>query len=72
MFENGVYEDEDTPLEMTNEPKLLIHNRNEIPLFLGPDSRVATVKSSNKNEIKEVVIPLQVTNLKCFKMSFFI
>ena len=60
MFENGVYEDEDTPLEMSNEPKLLIHNRNEIPLFLGPDSRIATVKSEYSYGINEVFVPLQV------------
>ncbi len=44
MYANGVYEDEDTPIDVINEPKILIHNKNEIPLFLGPDTRVASVK----------------------------
>ena len=60
MFENGVYENEDTPIEIINEPKLLIHKRNEIPLFLVSDSSQATVKSESTYGINEVFIPLQV------------
>ena len=60
MFENGVYENEDTPIEIINEPKLLIHKRNEIPLFLVPDSSQAAVKSVWTNGINEVFVPLQV------------
>ena len=60
MFENGVYENEETPMEMMNEPKLLIHQRNEIPLFLVPDSSQATVQSESIDGINEVFVPLQV------------
>ncbi len=61
MYANGGYEDEDTPIEVINEPKILIHNKNEIPLFLGPDTRVATVKRKRIiNGVGEVFIPLQV------------
>ena len=66
MYNNGLDEDVKTPLEMMNEPKLLIHHRNEIPLFLGPDSSIATVKSKRTLGIKEVFVPLQVSKLtKC-------
>ena len=61
MYNNGLDEDVKTPLEMMNEPKLLIHHRNEIPLFLGPDSSIATVKSENSYGINEVFVPLQVS-----------
>ena len=61
MYANGGYEDQDTPIEVINEPKILIHNKNEIPLFFGPDTRVATVKRIKIiNGVGEVFVPLQV------------
>ncbi len=61
MFNNGLDEDVKTPIEIINEPKFIVHDRNEIPLFLGPESNIATVKSANSYGINEVFVPLHVS-----------
>ena len=59
-----LYENEDTPLDGFEQPKLLIHNKNEIPQFLGPYKKYFTVgmleKGYYREYVGEVKIPLEV------------
>ena len=58
---SGTPERRDTPVDGLNQPKLLIHTKNEIPLFLGPNKRYLTLDSlENGNFVGEVQIPLKV------------
>lgn len=70
MYYSGSHELEDTPVDGKNQPKLLVHHKNEIPLFLGPNKRHlivdATVDGNNNEKYfaGEVQIPLKVGKLK--------
>ena len=60
MYYNGKLEHEDTPVDGLDQPKLLIHNKNEIPLFLGPSKQYLTLDSYYGNSVGEIKIPLKV------------
>ena len=57
-----LYEQQDTPVDGFDESKLLIHNKNEIPLFLGPYKRYFTLERYSGSFIGEVQIPLKVVD----------
>ena len=60
-------ENRDTPVDGFDEPKLLIHNKNEIPLFLGPNKKYLTLDRYSpgygKSSVGEVRIPLKVEKI---------
>ena len=58
--ESGEGEHEDTPVDGLDQPKLLIHTKNEIPLILGPNKRYLTLDRYAGNSVGEVRIPLKV------------
>ena len=60
MYYSGNYEHETTPVDGMDQPKLLIHNKNEIPLFLGPNKRYLTLDRYSGYSVGEVQIPLKV------------
>ena len=60
MYLNGELDDENTPVDDLDQPKLLIHNKNEIPLFLGPNKRYLTLDKYYGDSIGEYKIPLKV------------
>ena len=60
MYDLGKLEQTKTPLDVFNEPKLFIHNKNEIPLFLGPSQKFITIDGHYGNSVGEVKIPLKV------------
>ena len=64
MYESGKLEHEDTPGDGLDQPKLLIHNKNEIPLFLGPNKRYITLDRYSGPSVGEVKIPLKVVTFK--------
>ena len=66
---SGNLEHGDTPVDGLNQPKLLIHNKNEIPLFLGPNKRYLTLENYKYNYgdyVGEVQIPMKVVTFKNF------
>ena len=60
MYYSGNQEHEATPVDGLDQPKLLIHNKNEIPLFLGPNKRYLTLDRYSGISVGEVQIPLKV------------
>ena len=66
MYLNGKLEDEKTPVDELDQPKLLIHKKNEIPLFFGPNKRYLTLDQYYGDYIGEYKIPLKVANFKIF------
>ena len=64
MYLNGELDDENTPVDDLDQPKLLIHNKNEIPLFLGPNKRYLTLDKYYGDSIGEYKIPLKVAKFK--------
>ncbi len=63
MIENGKLEQKYTPLDPAlGGHKFLIHQRDEIPLFLGPKSTVNIIKpgSSFSKWVREIKLPIQV------------
>ena len=60
MYESGKLEHEDTPLDGLDQSKLLIHNKYETPLFLGPNKRYLTLDRYSGHNIGEVKISLKV------------
>ena len=49
-----------------NQPKLLVHNKNEIPLFLGPNKEYLTLDTYYGESVGEVKIPLKVVKFNVF------
>ena len=60
MLNSGKLEHKNTPVDGLDESKLLIHNKNEIPLLLGPNKRYLTLERYTGNSVGEVRIPLKV------------
>ena len=64
MYYSGKLEHEDTPVDGLDQPKLLIHNKNEIPLFLGPSKQYLTLDryyGYSVDSVGEIKIPLKVS-----------
>ena len=61
MFESGKLEDEDTPMSMFNQPRILLHNRNEIPSFFSKRTTPMTLSSDLSYSVAEVKIPMKVS-----------
>ena len=60
MFESGKHEDEGTPMSILNQPKILLHKRNEIPSFLSTRTKPLTLSSNKDYTVAEVKIPMKV------------
>ena len=56
-------EHKETPVDDFDAPKLLIHNKNEIPLFFGPSKKYLTLERYYGYSVGELRIPLKVINL---------
>ena len=61
MYESGKLEHEDTPVDGLDQPKLLIHNKNEIPLFFGPNKIHLTIDRYSGLNIGEIKVLLKVS-----------
>ena len=60
MLESGQLEDEETPKGKLNQPRILLHNKNEIPSLLSTRRTPLTLSSDSKISVTEVKIPLKV------------
>ena len=56
----GKLEDEDTPKGIINQPRILLHNRNEIPSLLSTRKTPLTLSSSQGFSVSEMKIPMKV------------
>ena len=65
-------EHKDTPVDGLDEPKLLIHNKNEIPLFLGPNKKYLTLVRYDGHSVGEVQIPLKVVTFDKYQTFNYI
>ena len=65
MFQSGKLEDEDTPMDSLNQPRILLHDINEIPSFLSTKRTPLTLSSMSNYiySVAEVKIPLKVNRL---------
>ena len=66
MYESGNLEHEDTPVDEMDQPKLIIHNKNEIPVFFDPFKRYLTLGILEQDYnlyVREVQIPLKVVTI---------
>ena len=59
MYYGGKFENKETTLHERDHFKLIVHDANEIPLFLGPNKQIAELSGSYDVAVGEVFIPLQ-------------
>ena len=53
-LDGGNHERYDTPLDYSfEEVKVIIHNKNEVPMLLGPNSQIITIPDLLKNHFTE-------------------